>query len=205
MRIHSQSFPSLGPIPGEYAYGVPGSNRPVVDGPNRNPHLAWEDVPAGTQSLVLICVDDDVPGVFDDANRVDRVIAHDLPRRDFIHWVMIDIPSSLREIVAGSCSEGVRPGGKRLPSGPAGTRQGVNDFSSPGADHYGYDGPCPPWNDERMHHYHFRLYALDVPLLGLSGRFTAADALGRMQGHVLAMAQHTGRYTLNRKLRGTPG
>ena len=165
MRIHSQSFPSLGPIPGEYAYGVPGSNRPVVDGPNRNPHLAWDDVPGGTQSFVLICVDDDVPSVFDDANRPGRVIAHDLPRRDFIHWVMIDIPASLREIAAGSCSDGVRPGGKRQPSGPAGTRQGVNDFSSPGADHYGYDGPCPPWNDERMHHYHFRLYALDVLVL----------------------------------------
>ena len=204
MRIHSQSFPSLGPIPGEYAYGVPGSNRPVVDGPNRNPHLAWDDVPGGTQSFVLICVDDDVPSVFDDANRPGRVIAHDLPRRDFIHWVMIDIPASLREIAAGSCSDGVRPGGKRQPSGPAGTRQGLNDFSCPGADHYGYDGPCPPWNDERMHHYHFRLYALDVPLLGLSGRFTAADALGRMQGHVLAMAQHTGRYSLNRTLRGMP-
>lgn len=204
MRIHSQSFPSLGPIPGEYAYGVPGSNRPVVDGPNRNPHLAWDDVPGGTQSFVLICVDDDVPSVFDDANRAGRVIAHDLSRRDFIHWVMIDIPASLREIAAGSCSDGVRPGGKRQPSGPAGTRQGVNDFSSPGADHYGYDGPCPPWNDAIVHRYVFTVYALDVPRLAIEGRFGGADARRAMDGHVLAQASVTGRYALNPSVRPEP-
>jgi phosphatidylethanolamine-binding protein (PEBP) family uncharacterized protein len=42
-------------------------------------------------------------------------------------------------------------------------------------DYYGYDGPCPPWNDLRLHHYIFRLYALDVPRLDLQGRFGAAE------------------------------
>ena len=46
MRLHSQSFPPLGRIASEYAYGVPGSNRPVVDGPNRNPHLSREEIEA---------------------------------------------------------------------------------------------------------------------------------------------------------------
>ena len=32
-------------------------------------------------------------------------------------------------------------------------------------DYYGYDGPCPPWNDELVHRYVFTLYALDVPRL----------------------------------------
>ena len=38
-------------------------------------------------------------------------------------------------------------------------------------DYGGYDGPCPPWNDELLHHYRFTLYALDVPSLGLPGAF----------------------------------
>jgi hypothetical protein len=194
MRIHSLSFPPHGRIPGEYAYGVRGGNRPMVDGGNRNPHLAWDEVPDGTRSFALICVDDDVPSVFDDANQSGRMIAHDLPRRDFIHWVMVDIPASLREIAAGSCSDGVVAAGKRTPPGPPGARQGVNDY---GPGHLGYDGPCPPWNDERLHHYHFRLYALDLPTLAVGARFSAADALGAMHGHVLAMAEVTGTYALN--------
>lgn len=194
MRIHSQSFVANARIPGEFAFGVPGDGKPMAHGGNRNPHLAWADVPAGTLSFALICVDDDVPSVFDDANQPGRRIAHDLPRRDFIHWVMVDIPAAVREIAAGSCSDGVVANGKRQPPGPDGSRQGVNDY---GAGHHGYDGPCPPWNDERLHHYHFRLYALDLAALAVGEHFGAADALRAMQGHVLAMAELTGIYALN--------
>ena len=68
-------------------------------------------------------------------------------------------------------------------------------------DYYGYDGPCPPWNDDLLHHYHFRVYALDVETIGVSGRFNAAAALAAMQGHVLAEAELVGTYTLNAALR----
>ncbi len=198
MRIHSDSFAAHSKIPGEFAFGVPGDAEPMSLGTNRNPHLAWGEVPDATRSFALICVDDDVPAVFDDANQPGRVIRADQPRRDFIHWVMVDIPASLREIAAGTCSDGVNAAGKHNPPGPTGARQGVNDY---GAAHQGYDGPCPPWNDERLHHYHFRLYALDVPTLAVAPHFTAADALRAMHGHVLAMAQLTGTYTLNKVLR----
>ncbi len=194
MRIHSQSFAANARIPGDFAFGVPGKDQPMVHGRNRNPHLAWDEVPAGVRSFALICVDDDVPSVFDDANQPGRTIVRDLPRRDFIHWVMIDIPAELHEIAAGSCSDGVVDGGKRHPPGPSGARQGVNDY---GPGHMGYDGPCPPWNDERLHHYHFRLYALDLPVLAVADPFTAADAVRAMHGHVLAMAELTGTYALN--------
>ena len=40
-------------------------------------------------------------------------------------------------------------------------------------DYFGYDGPCPPWNDALVHRYVFTLYALDVATLGLQGPFTA--------------------------------
>lgn len=199
MKLHSESFAHLARIPADYAFGVPGTDAPMAFGDNRNPHLAWSEVPDGTQSFALICVDDDVPTVYDDVNQAGRSVPADLPRQDFIHWVLIDVPAQLREIAAGSCAQGVVSGGKRNPAGPDGSRQGINDYGGfmGDGDYYGYDGPCPPWNDERLHHYHFRLYALDVPSLGLEGRFSAAQVQQAMYGHVLAQASVTGTYSLN--------
>jgi phosphatidylethanolamine-binding protein (PEBP) family uncharacterized protein len=64
-------------------------------------------------------------------------------------------------------------------------------------NYFGYDGPCPPWNDVLPHHYVFTLYALDVARLATAGIFTGADARKAMSGHILAEAAVTGRYTLN--------
>ena len=66
-----------------------------------------------------------------------------------------------------------------------------------GGDYGGYDGPCPPWNDERMHRYRFVVYALDVDTLGLSGRFTGGTLREAVAGHVLASAELSACYTLN--------
>ena len=66
-----------------------------------------------------------------------------------------------------------------------------------GGNYFGYDGPCPPWNDEILHHYVFTVYALDVPRLGVSGAFTGKDVLKAMEGHILDRAVLTGIYTLN--------
>ena len=68
-------------------------------------------------------------------------------------------------------------------------------------DYLGYDGPCPPWNDERLHHYHFRLFALDVETLELPVNYTLADLNAAMDGHVLAEAELVGTYSLNPALR----
>ncbi|KOQ64934.1 phosphatidylethanolamine-binding protein, partial [Stenotrophomonas maltophilia] len=55
----------------------------------------------------------------------------------------------------------------------------------------------PPFNDERLHRYSFRVFALDVAALALPERFTAADVHRAMHGHVLAEAALHGTYTLN--------
>ena len=209
MRIRSDDFAPMQPIPDEFAFGKPGANgEPVVFAPNRNPHLAWSDVPGGTRSFALICVDTDVPTRGDDVNKPGRHVSASLPRTAFFHWVMVDIPVECRELGAGSCAEGVVERGKQDPHGPPGAKQGINDFTgwfasdaAMSGDYYGYDGPCPPWNDDLLHHYHFHVYALDLPTLGLSGRFTAADARAAMQGHVLAEAEIIGTYTLHAALR----
>ena len=68
--------------------------------------------------------------------------------------------------------------------------------------HGGYDGPCPPWNDERMHHYHFIVYALNVPTLGLTGAVDGKKAQAAMEGHILAQGEVVGTYTNNARLLG---
>jgi phosphatidylethanolamine-binding protein (PEBP) family uncharacterized protein len=68
-------------------------------------------------------------------------------------------------------------------------------------DYGGYDGPCPPWNDSIVHHYHFTVHALDVESLGLSGHFGGPEALKAMEGHVLARGEWVGTYTLNPALK----
>ena len=199
MKLSSTSFDNGQPIPAEFAAGDANGFAG-----NRNPQLAWSDVPEGTASFALLCVDPDVPTVPGLVGREDVRIPMDQPRCDFMHWVMVDIPAGLREIAPGSCSEGFTARGKQQPGGPDGARQGLNDYTgwfAGNADmagqYRGYDGPYPPFNDERLHRYFFRLFALDVASLPLPETFTAADVQRAMQGHVLAEAAVHGTYTLN--------
>jgi Raf kinase inhibitor-like YbhB/YbcL family protein len=87
--------------------------------------------------------------------------------------------------------------------------QGVNDFTGwfsgdadMGGEYLGYDGPCPPWNDALLHHYHFRIHALDVAALPLIKGFSLAELRAAMVGHVLAEAELVGTYSLNPAVAG---
>lgn|SRR5690349_8693106 len=209
MRLESRDFSDMQPIPDRCAFGRPGGEgEPCVLSANRNPHLAWSGAPVATRSFVLTCIDDDVPSRGDDVNQPGRHVPASLPRVEFVHWLMIDVPADCIELAQGSCSDGVVARGKQAPAGPAGARQGINDYTGwfagdadMGGDYYGYDGPCPPWNDERLHHYRFRVHALDVARLDVPQRFTLADLRAAMKGRVLAEALLTGTYTLNPALR----
>lgn len=205
MKLYSDSFNDGAAIPGEFAFAVAGSDEPIALSSNRNPHLRWEDVPAGTQSLLLVCHDPDVPSRADDVNQAGRSVSRDLPRIDFAHWILHGIPAAAGEIAAGSHSSAITAGGKPAASLPAGFEHGINDYTlwfsgdaQMAGSYFGYDGPCPPWNDELMHRYIFTLYALDVPALAIEGEPVLANvkaALGKVG--VLAEASLTGLYTLN--------
>jgi Raf kinase inhibitor-like YbhB/YbcL family protein len=204
MQLTSQSLNQGKPIAPAFAFGKPDPETHIALSDNRSPHLAWSDAPEGTKSFALLCIDPDVPTVGDDVNQEGRTVSKDLPRTDFVHWVMVDLPASCTELAEGSCGEGVVARGKQDPPGPAGSRQGVNDYTGwfagdadMGGTYKGYDGPCPPWNDELLHHYAFRVYALDVERLDVDGDFTAADVKAAMAGHVLAEAELVGTYTNN--------
>ncbi len=77
----------------------------TCDGPNLSPPLQWQNVPAGTKSLALICDDPDAPA------------------GTWVHWVIFNLPPHLSGL-----PENVPPQ-KELPDG---SLQGKNDFGQIG-------------------------------------------------------------------------
>jgi len=127
-------------------------------GENVSPDLSWAQAPEGTRSFVLICRDPDVPA------------------GAFYHWVVFNIPDSLKRLPEGlGHSAALR----------CGATQGTNSLGK-----VGYDGPKPPAG---THRYYFSLYALDVAFL-LDQTATADRILDAMKGHVLGQANLMGRY-----------
>jgi Raf kinase inhibitor-like YbhB/YbcL family protein len=103
MTLNSPAFQPGQPIPQKYA----------CQGEDISPPLRWGNVPAGTQSLALICDDPDAPV------------------GTWVHWVIYGIPASMAEL-----PEKV-PATETLPSG---AKQGMNDFRRVG---YGGPCPPP--------------------------------------------------------------
>ncbi len=94
----------------------------TCEGENISPPLAWNNVPEGAKSLVLMVDDPDAP---DPA----------APRRIWVHWLLYNLPANcagLPEAVATL---------------PAGTKEGLNDWQRTG-----YGGPCPPIGRHRYFH-----------------------------------------------------
>ena len=96
----------------------------------------------------------------------------DAPSGTFRHWGVFDIPATARSI----------GGGQKL-----GTEVS-NDFGKPG-----YGGPCPP-KGHGPHHYHFKLFALDVERLGVSPGATVVDVENAAQKHAIAQGELVGTY-----------
>jgi Raf kinase inhibitor-like YbhB/YbcL family protein len=104
----------------------------------------------------------------------------DAPAGTWIHWVLYKIPAGTDHLPAGVPTS-------PQPAVPAGALQGLNSFGR-----IGYGGPMPP-PGHGVHHYIFRLFALDAPLSLGSGakRDTLLEA---MKGHILAEGKLTGTY-----------
>src|SRR5881628_2775964 len=174
MKLWSDSFADGGMISSNNAFGTIDPVDHVQLAANKNPHLAWQDLPPGCQSLALICHDPDVPSRGDDVNQEGKTVPATLPRVDFFHWVLVDLLPDSAPIARGEFSRGVTRRGKPGPGAPRGAKHAINDYTAwfagdkdMAGNYFGYDGPCPPWNDERVHHYVYTLYALDVPQLTL--------------------------------------
>lgn len=97
----------------------------------------------------------------------------DAPReKPWVHWVLYKVPATARSVAEG---------------GNAGALEGQNDFGRPG-----WGGPMPP-PGHGVHHYHFKLYALDQPLEIEPGA-TVDQLLAAMQGHAIDQAELVGTY-----------
>jgi hypothetical protein len=106
----------------------------TCDGEGVSPPLAISGVPDGTESLVLLMDDPDIPEVV----KADRGI------EKFDHWVLYNIPPETTEI-------------------PEGASAGSDGLSSRGEPGYVPSCP-PPQYEPAEHRYFFRLYALDATI-----------------------------------------
>lgn len=203
MRVSSDSIRDGQTIDPRFALGKADPVDRATFSDNVSPRVAWQDLPVGTRSLVLIMVDPSAPAVRDDVNQPGRTVALEVPRSDFYHWVVIDIDPNLPGFREGEFSTEPVVGGKPGPAGPAGTRCGLNDYTGFLADnpqmvgrYHGYDGPFPPWNDELTHEYVLTVYATDLDRVPVEGSFTGPDVLAAIDGHVLDFASLTWYYRI---------
>ena len=207
MKIWSDSVSDGGRLREEYAFLKPHNTAHAELGKNRNPHFAWGEMPEGTKSLVMIMHDADAPTSRDFVNKVGKVVPYDYPRTEFYHWAVVDLDTKTF-IQPGEFSKEVTVHGKPSQVGPRGTRVAINDFTewykgNPKMEgtYFGYDGPAPPWNDEKLHTYVFTLYALKEKKFPIEGDFTAKDVLNAMSGIMLDKCSLKGTYSLFPKAR----
>lgn len=203
MRLRSDSFRPWQHLPSRVALGRSDGQGGATFAANRNPHLTFLDVPEGVKSFALWCVDPEAPSVGTDVNVPDRSVPLWLPRAEFFHWAVADLPADLRTIPEASHANGLTPRGKPPGPTPHGGRQGLNDYtgwfqghSELGGSWAGWDGPFPPWNDERIHVYHFVLAALSVPKLDLPDNFDGRALRAAALPVAIATATVSGLYAI---------
>lgn len=148
IEVKSSAFETGEMIPKKY----------TCDGEDVSPPLSWSGVPEGTKSLALISDDPDAP------------------MGTWVHWVLYDLPASVKELQENFPKE------KTLHSG---AKQGITDFKR-----IGYGGPCPP---SGTHRYFFKFYALDTKL-NLEPGATKKQLLAAMEGHIIGEGELMGKY-----------
>jgi Raf kinase inhibitor-like YbhB/YbcL family protein len=146
--------------------GEPIPKQYTGEGADVSPPLAWSGVPDGTKELAMICDDPDAP-----------------TPEPWVHWVIYKMPANTAALL-----EGVDTAAQL--SQPAGAAQGKNSW--PSGQTIGYRGPMPP-PGHGVHHYFFKLYALDAELSLEPGTDKKA-LLQAMEGHVLDQGQLMGTY-----------
>ena len=97
----------------------------------------------------------------------------DAPRAEpWVHWVVYKIPAERTGLPEGGAQEAL---------------EGNNDFGG-----QGYGGPMPP-RSHGVHHYHFKIYALDAELEAVTG-LTKDRLLEAIEGHILDEGELIGTY-----------
>ena len=131
--------------------------------PTRSFHLAWEDLPPGTETLALIFIDHDA-----------------IPVCGFswIHWSVANIDPQWHELPENASLE------RSLLEGVTSWNSGLlpEAWKLDKEDATGFGGCAPP---DQAHRYTVELYALNTKL-SLQRGFFLNEMLNAMEGHVLA-------------------
>ncbi len=204
LKVHVDSIKNGGTLANKYAFCAPAAQGHTTGGGNINPSISWSKGPRGTKSYAIILYDPKSPAEHREMmNKEGVTMGADIKRHNFYHWVLVDIPKDVTSIKEGADSNARVVHGKPATPSAAGVK-GLNDYTKVTASndamkgqYYGYDGPCPPWNDDLVHDYHFTVYALSVPSLNLPKDFDAAAAQDAMKGKILAQGEAVGLYTQN--------
>lgn len=190
LQVHVEGVADQKPIPEKFALCQPNGEGKSKGGGNTRPTISWGHAPKGTRSFAVVVTDPDVPADFTDAGKEGKVVKHDAKRQLFYHWALANIPADATEIPGGPSHEAPEFG---LPA-KGSLEKYVDDPTQ-------YGGPCPPWNDQRIHHYTFTVYALNVAMLDVPTEPTAAEVEAAAKKVSIAFASQTGTYTLNPALR----
>jgi hypothetical protein len=204
LQVQLEGLTPSGNLPVSSAFCMPKGSGLIPQ--DKQPGLRWSAGPAGTQSYVVIMVDPDVTADLSLMNKPGVTIPVDAPRQKIYHWELVDIPPAVRYLPPGTEGDGYAPGGKPIGAGKLGGIRGTNDYwylfnNNPkmpptlAGPYAGFDGPCPPGNDEKIHTYVFQVYALDVPTLNLSGQFFTPAVLKAMAGHILGEGEAAAKFT----------
>lgn len=141
------------PIPAPFATKAGG-------GENVSIGLKWQPLPAA-QSYALL---------FDDRAPIAR---------NWMHWLVVDIPNTVTEIPEGA---------SRTDRMPNGSRELATSWGRTG-----YDGPQPPVGSGN-HEYAATLYALDVSTLSVPENPSRREFLNALEGHAIAQESWSGTY-----------
>jgi Raf kinase inhibitor-like YbhB/YbcL family protein len=204
LKVHVDTIKNGDMLANKFAFCAPAAQGHTTGGANINPTISWSKGPRGTKSYAIILYDPKSPAEHREMmNKEGVTMGADVARHNFYHWVLVDIPKDLTSIKEGADSNARVLHGKPATPSAAGVK-GLNDYTKVTAandamkgQYYGYDGPCPPWNDDLVHDYHFTVYALSVSSLNLPKDFDAAAAQDAMKGKILAQGEIVGNYTQN--------
>lgn len=100
----------------------------------------------------------------------------DAPRGTWWHWIVFNLKAETSKIELA----------EKTPTLPNGASQGKNDFGKTG-----YNGPDPP--PGKVHHYFFRVIALDT-MLPLKANCSKHEFNQAIQGHILGEGDLTATY-----------
>lgn len=175
------------------------SQKQIVFGENISPALNWNNPPKNTKSFALLLLDPDVPLDRSTVNVPGKTILSTAPRRTAYHWILIDIPNTVYSIAAGMASTKPINENKSIKNTKH-TWANIVSYEDKTALSSSYVGPCPPSNDERIHHYIFTLYALNVPTV--PENLTEETLIHFINEHTLKQARLVVKRTNNPGLKG---